>query len=140
MTQIHQKIRIDECNKELPVWRQRVISTAEGMGFSEQDAKDIALAVFEACANAIHHGSKDGVGEVTLCVKQHADRFEATIEDSGTGLTCPVSAQMPPPSSTRGRGIPLMKAVMDDVRFESAGGCKVTLTKYLKRKTAVPAT
>ncbi len=135
MTKTQLKIKIDECDKALPAWRRQVIDIAKAMGFSEQDAKDIGLAVFEACANAIHHGSQGGDEYVSLCIHPLADRLEATVEDSGHGLSCPIPDEMPPPSSVRGRGIPLMRTIMDNVQFESDGGCRVTLTKYLKHKT-----
>jgi len=101
------------------------------MGFSDEDTQAVVSAVFEACVNALTHGLNAGEGKVTLCVRTYPDRFEAVIRDPGKGFTYPAATGMPPPGSHRGRGIPLMRAFMDDVRIEFDGGCKETLIKYL---------
>ncbi|MBI2844741.1 MAG: ATP-binding protein, partial [Armatimonadetes bacterium] len=75
-------------------------------------------------------------GTATLRLKMYSDRFVAVVEDSGSGFVCPFEAAMPPASSRRGRGIPMMKLLMDEVRFDSGGGCTVTLVKYLRPTTA----
>ena len=120
---------------ELSRWREEILAAASRMGFPEQECYGIASAVFEACANALHHGPKDCHGKISLLIRMSGDRFEAVIEDPGKGFACPPETSMPPATSRRGRGIPLMKHFMDDVRFETNGGCKVILIKYLRKNS-----
>ena len=100
-------------------------------GFSDQDAQDIAAAVFEACANAATYGA--GKGPMSLQIRVNDYKFVAVVRDSGKGFSCPPDSPMPPASSPRGRGIPLMRMLMDEVRFEFTLGCKVTLVKKIPR-------
>jgi len=120
---------------ELPRWREQTLVAASGMGFPEQECFGIASAVFEACANALHHVPKDCRGNISLLIRTSDDRFEAVVEDPGKGFACPPETTMPPATSRRGRGIPLMKHFMDEVKFETNGGFKVILTKYLRKKS-----
>lgn len=116
---------------DLPLCRDAVLQAAAAVGFPESDQWAITSAVFEACVNALTHGAGSGKGYVSLAVQVNNGALEAVVSDSGSGHTCPIYAPIPPASSQRGRGIPLMKTFMDEVRFESEGGCKVTLIKRL---------
>jgi serine/threonine-protein kinase RsbW len=118
--------------------RAEVEKRAAAMGFKGDDLWGIVSAVFEACANAITHGRniqsdhKEPHDRFTLSISTCKDRFKAVIKDSGDGFICPSNAPMPTPAARRGRGIPMMKAFMDEVKFERDKGCKVTLITYLR--------
>jgi len=127
-------IEVQGGEQEIGQWRDHVVRAARSKGFSEADAWDIASAVFEACANAVHHGAEGSRARVTLTVHASDDRFQAVVQDAGRGFTCSANTSLPAPTSHRGRGIPLMRTLMDEVRFESNGGCKVTLTKRLPHR------
>jgi len=113
--------------------RALVLDAAREVGFADRDAWGIVSAVFEAVANALHHGRKGGRGRIVVHIRAYADRFEAVVQDSGGGIAAPADSRMPGPASSRGRGIPLMKTFMDEVKFEFDGGCKVTLSKSLRK-------
>ena len=92
------------------------------------------MAVSEACANAVEHASGADHYEVTLDV--NTDRITATITDQGQGLDEEtLSAKMPGPGATRGRGLPLMRALSDEATFtvQPGIGTTVQLMKLLKQ-------
>jgi len=74
-------------------------------------AHDMLVAAGEAVANAIEHGHRDSPeGIITLRATALVDRVQLTIADSGSWK--------PPQSAAhlhRGRGITLMRALMQDV-------------------------
>ena len=94
--------------------------------------RDIRIAVSEACGNAVEHAAGAADYEVTLDV--NADRFTATVTDQGEGLTeGDTCAEMPGPDAVRGRGMPIMRALADEVVFtvQPGVGTTVQLIKLL---------
>ena len=86
----------------------------------------------EACGNAVEHAAGATDYEVTIDV--NADRFTATVTDQGEGLTEDAShAEMPGPDALRGRGMPIMRAVADEVTvtIQPGVGTTVQLLKLL---------
>ena len=75
---------------------------------------DVLIAVGEAVANSIEHGHRERLeGTVGLRATAVADRLHLTVVDTGSWK--------PPqsdPNSHRGRGIMLMRALMQDVTIE----------------------
>jgi anti-sigma regulatory factor (Ser/Thr protein kinase) len=120
----HFKLRDDA--KCLASIRRELETKARLAGFEGRELWDIVSAVFEAVVNAVTHGST----EASLELRLFDDRLEAEIKDGGNGFVYPAVSAVPPPTATRGRGIPLMKSFMDEVNFNNNGGCAVTLTKY----------
>lgn len=105
------------------------------MGFDGRDLWGIVSAVFEACVNAVTHGRSNAPYPVILTIQCCDGQFIAVIKDSGRGCFPPAETPMPSPASRRGRGIPLMRAFMDEVTFDFAAGCTVTLKKQLPTQT-----
>jgi anti-sigma regulatory factor (Ser/Thr protein kinase) len=71
---------------------------------------DVLIAVGEAVANAIEHGHRDNPeGVISVDATAGVDRVHLTIADTGSWK--------PPQSgdSTRGRGIALMRGLMQEV-------------------------
>jgi PAS domain S-box-containing protein len=74
-------------------------------------ALDVLVAAGEAMTNAIEHGHRDRPGgPVALYAATVGDRLELTVADSGTW-----KPPDPAGSSLRGRGIMLMRGLMDEV-------------------------
>jgi serine/threonine-protein kinase RsbW len=93
---------------------------------NDESEQDIEMALREALANAIVHGNQENPrrsvyvacccttdGEVSITVPDEGQGFEA---DSVADPTTPENRLL-----THGRGIYLMKALMDEVRFEQRG-------------------
>lgn len=108
------------------------------IGVDPQTATEIAVSVIEACTNALEHGNKSNP-EVNVRVRFMWDdhKFVADISDSGEGFDyMDYLRNIPDPSDIehiRGRGIFIMKEMMDDLRFEyiENEGMKVTLEKSI---------
>jgi serine/threonine-protein kinase RsbW len=122
-------LRMEHPWSDLPKWRRAIFDAAREAGFAEQDSWDIVSAVCEACSNAVVHGVKGRDGGVTLSVRANDERFEAVVADPGDGFEMPGGAPPATRKPGRGRGIPLMTKLMDEVAFECRPGCRVTLIK-----------
>jgi stage II sporulation protein AA (anti-sigma F factor antagonist) len=112
--------------------RERVSELIEPLDFAESALFDIKVALGEALANAIRHGST-GADDVPVHVgvSAYEDRVTLEVRDSGSGFS-----EMPYPSedlyAPGGRGIMFMRALMDRVEFDSpeSGGTRVMLVKH----------
>jgi anti-sigma regulatory factor (Ser/Thr protein kinase) len=93
-------------------------------GGTDDDCAAFAIAVTEACANAVEHAY--GPGDATIDLKASLDDGEATVsvQDHGDWRE--------PRGENRGRGIPVMKEFMDDVAIETTDeGTTVTLRRRI---------
>jgi serine/threonine-protein kinase RsbW len=101
---------------------------------------DIEMALHEALANAVVHGTgENSCKRVYVSCRCYMDgEISITIRDQGKGFD---SSALIDPSSpenlmcTHGRGIYLMKALMDEVCFEE-GGAVVTMRKQSSASSA----
>ena len=102
----------------------------ESCGLSTPLAQGALVAAGEAVANAIEHGHRDHPGqEIRLQAAVTADRLRLTVADSGRWQP-PASEQTP----YRGKGITLMKALMDNVSIEPGpAGTTVTMDVRITR-------
>lgn len=87
--------------------------------------EEIEIALREALANAIVHGNHEDPGkQVYVSCRCGTDEVSFVIRDAGQGYDI---GKLPDPtapeniSSSRGRGIYLMKNLMDEIRFERGG-------------------
>jgi GAF domain-containing protein/anti-sigma regulatory factor (Ser/Thr protein kinase) len=84
-------------------------------GAAEDEAFDITVASQEACANAVEHAYGPG---------RRSFSIEATIDRGVVQVTvCDDGRWRPPRGTNRGRGLPLMRALMEtvDIRQSDAG-------------------
>lgn len=111
-------------------------SVTAKMGFEEDDASWIELAVHEAVINAITHGNKsadDKQVDVRFVIEHES--LTVHVRDRGEGFD---PATLPNPLdpdnllNPNGRGIFYMRTFMDEVEYTShpEGGSIVRLTKY----------
>jgi serine phosphatase RsbU (regulator of sigma subunit)/anti-sigma regulatory factor (Ser/Thr protein kinase)/PAS domain-containing protein len=116
--------------------RRRLRGWLTGIGATDEETGDVLLACGEAVANAVEHAFPGDPGELSVDIRLGAGR-ELTIRVADTGTW-----QATPAPGDRGRGLPLMQAVMDSVDVERTGtGTVVTLRRRLGRPAlaAVPA-
>jgi serine/threonine-protein kinase RsbW len=101
---------------------------------------DLKLAVSEACTNAIeaHESGPVEARVVVRCQEDH-DRFEVRVIDRGAGFDPSALPGHPPVTDParleheRGLGIPLIRALVDEVHFESSPeGTSVRLVVFCR--------
>ncbi|MDO4436807.1 MAG: anti-sigma factor antagonist [Coriobacteriaceae bacterium] len=118
--------------EHLGAYRRRVSDLLEGLSLSRDDRFDVALAVGEALSNAYDHAC--GARGCTVTVQAYADRVVIEVRDCGCGYEISADEE-PPESRERGRGIRLMRMLVDSVevcRRVDAPGTQVRLIKLLK--------
>jgi serine phosphatase RsbU (regulator of sigma subunit)/anti-sigma regulatory factor (Ser/Thr protein kinase) len=100
------------------------------LGLSQETCDDLILACDEACANAIEHAYRRRRDEpIRVELRRDDDDIVIAVRDSGIWRHDPVDGD-------RGRGIAIMRAVMDDVDIRTADeGTLVLLRRNLLRPT-----
>ena len=98
-------------------------------------SQEVLLAVGEAAANACRHGRRgQGRSELRMRCSRSGPRVAVTIADDGPGFDVAQVERhdLPDRFAAGGRGLFLMKTLMDDVDVESSDeGTTVTLTRSL---------
>jgi serine/threonine-protein kinase RsbW len=82
-----------------------------------QAGADLEIALTEACANVVKHATGANCFEVRLDVGE--DRCSIDVMDNGSGFD-PAADAVPSPTSERGRGLLLIKALGENVRMHSS--------------------
>ncbi|MGD0649075.1 MAG: ATP-binding protein, partial [Acidobacteriaceae bacterium] len=99
----------------------KVEDLAREAGFDEDTSSQIAMVAREAVINAILHGNKkDPAKQVQVSYELNDEALRITIADEGPGLDPDtVPDPLAPENILRssGRGIFLMRAIMDEVHF-----------------------
>ena len=102
---------------------------------------DVKTAVSEAVTNAIVHGYKDCIGDITMKVRLlEPDTVEIVIADKGCGIPDITQAREPlfttGGAERSGMGFTIMESFMDSLRIRSAPGkgTSVTMRKRLNTR------
>jgi len=121
-------------------WLDLVDKIASGiaiqMAFSQEEADGVANSVLEAGTNAIQHGHRyDPELPVEIIFEISADALRVRVHDEGRGFDADRVLRVDPTDpqcllAQRGRGIFIMRSLMDEVAFEIGHGCTAILTKY----------
>lgn len=130
----------------VPLARRLLVGAMETAGVDPETAYDLAVALSEACANAVEHGGDSSVGyRVTACIDGDTCRIE--VIDSGPGFDerprprerrpeCRPRTQTPAPvHDEHGRGLFLIESLTDNVRVHNRPGRRgavVSFDKILK--------
>jgi len=110
---------------------------AARVGLDEDTRSGVSMAVREAMINAVLHGNAYDPGKrVNVTFEQNGRELVVTISDEGKGF---VPEDVPNPLAPEnllkqsGRGIFLMRAFMDEVRFRKLDpGTEIILIKRLQ--------
>lgn len=116
--------------EDLAAVRSAVIQRVMSLGFPESVVFDVKVALGEALANAVRHGSRDEEDEVRVVATAFEDRLEIDVVDTGAGFDG-VHDVGEDVYAHGGRGVLFMRALMDRVDFIPApdGGTIVRLVK-----------
>jgi anti-anti-sigma factor len=111
--------------------RERLAEIVAPLGLADSSVFDMKVAVGEALANAVRHGSPRGPSD-TVCVevRAYAERVDVVVSDTGCGYDGAVGVARDA-FAPGGRGVLFMRALMDNVEFNPAvgGGTSVVLAK-----------
>ncbi len=114
---------LDGSPEELRPLRHRLRAWLDLRRCPPEDAEAVVLAANEAAANAIEHGYRGSAGPVEIAGDVVDSVVTITVVDHGVWLASD-------PDPARGRGIPLMRTLMDDVEVERLDpGTKVVLRR-----------
>lgn len=125
--------------ENLEVIRNFTFHLGRKAGLDEMALMDIAVAVEEACVNAIKHGHHDDESKpLRLQIKIDKQKLTALVKDRGLGFDPEQrdgqkAQDLLITPRSNGRGILMMKMLMDEVHFETGNGkgTRVRLVKYL---------
>ncbi|MGK5531316.1 ATP-binding protein [Streptomyces sp. URMC 129] len=126
----------------VPLARRLLLGAMETAGVDADISHELSVALSEACSNAVQHGGdRSEVYRVTASIHGDVCRIEVTDTGPGfpAGATIPLVGRREPSQprelSVGGRGLRLIEALSDRVRFDNqpgAGGAIVTFDKVLK--------
>ena len=98
-------------------------------GAGEEELHDIVVACQEACANAVEHAYGPGHAYFDVEADHREGRIRLIVRDEGRWRA--------PRGSHRGRGLPLMRALMDSVDVDhGTEGTVVVLERTLRSRSA----
>ncbi len=131
-------------HQELPSTLEAVTAFADACiqklqkaGIDQDKLFSIKLALGEALANAVKHGNRfDPALTVTVSIERREDALQISVRDQGSGFD---SAVVPDPThpenllKTSGRGIFLIRSIMDRVEFLDCGR-QVKMVKLLNHR------
>jgi len=107
-------------------------------GCVSEGESGVEIALREALANAIIHGNHENPGKrVHVRCRCEPSEISIAVKDEGRGFDANKIADPTAPENTgsvHGRGIYLMKALMDEVRFEEGG-----VVVHMRKRTSQAA-
>ncbi len=133
-------LRLPRDQLSVPVGRHLTSHALAEVGVLEAVADDVELALAEACANVVAHSGPGDVYDVTITIGPQT--CEIRVTDIGRGFDhASLSREMARADAESGRGVALMHALMDQVRFtsEPEQGTVVHLVKRLEFDDDRPA-
>jgi serine phosphatase RsbU (regulator of sigma subunit)/anti-sigma regulatory factor (Ser/Thr protein kinase)/putative methionine-R-sulfoxide reductase with GAF domain len=125
----------DELSTTWPARAEALVSVRHVMrrwlrhhGAGDDEAYDITVASQEACANAIEHAYAPGERTFELDASNDGGTIEVVVRDRGRWRAAR--------GRNRGRGLPMMEALMDTVEVRQGdGGTVVVLRRALRAAT-----
>jgi anti-sigma regulatory factor (Ser/Thr protein kinase) len=144
------KIEMPSHPRVLSVVRSTVLQFASAVGFTEEECRQLVLAVDEALANVIRHAYDNRVDQTIelTCRRLAADNVEpGACANDGIEFLLVDYGRPADPKSLKGRpldeirpgglGMHLITSIMDEVKYEPLPGRnQMRLVKTLGRKPA----
>ena len=114
----------------LPTTRHQLGAFLRGLDLEQDVVEAVLLCVQEACKNAVRFsGSPRGID---LSVTLDGEAVRAVVRDYGGGFDhSRVSTEAPDPLCSSGRGLFLIRALMDTVEIRGSTGTEVRMCKLL---------
>jgi serine/threonine-protein kinase RsbW len=132
-------MNIPKDSSTLPLVRHMAKYSLGEIGVSRSCIGDIEVALTEACANVVEHTTDEDSYSVQIEVTDHT--CEIRVIDTGNGFDFETLGRTAADSASEGgRGIQLMRALVDRIKFvsEPESGTIVHLVKELDFEGAKP--
>jgi serine/threonine-protein kinase RsbW len=134
-SELHEEVKLPSELSTVEAIETKAEEFARKAGFDEDTACQIAMITREAAANAVLHGNrKDPNKSVRAKFSLTSEALTIQVADEGSGFD---PSAVPDPLSPEGllkpsgRGIFLMRAIMDEVNFRQLSpGTEITLVKH----------
>jgi serine/threonine-protein kinase RsbW len=128
--QVSFRLSLPRDEASVPVTRRLIAQALRVVGVDPDTVSDVEIALSEACANVLRHAQMGDAYEVRAGFDQELAFLE--IIDQGAGFA-DTSGPRVDDDAESGRGVALMRALMDKVHFESrtGDGSSVVLEKRL---------
>jgi anti-sigma regulatory factor (Ser/Thr protein kinase) len=107
----HLEVEVPAEAEQLATLRYLIRRWVAAQGGTDDDCAAFAIAVSEACANAVEHAYSPGEATIDLGAALVDGDATVTVRDRG--------GWREPRGGNRGRGIPVMKEFMDDVVIDT---------------------
>jgi serine/threonine-protein kinase RsbW len=138
-SELHEALTLPSTLSTVEIVEAKATEYAQKAGFDEDTASQISMVSREAAVNAVLHGNKkDPDKNVRATFSLTPDKLTIQVADEGESFD-PTS--VPDPLSPEGllrpsgRGIFLMRAIMDEVHFRQLSpGAEITLVKHRNRE------
>jgi serine/threonine-protein kinase RsbW len=125
-------LRLPRDEASVPLVRHLCGDALRKLRVHEDCVGDVEVAITEACSNVVKH-STGPHEEYNVKIAIDGRTCAISVSDAGVGFDHETRRAEPQPSSESGRGIALMRALVDNVKFVSrpADGTVVHLEKSL---------
>ena len=125
-------VRLPRDARSLPLMRGLLRKALEHLDVATPTIEEIVLALTEACANVVQHAGEHEEYQVDVAITDDTCRISVLDEGHGFDFESAVAPAGSPLEA--GRGLVLMKALVDDLQFVRAedGRHRVELTKRLR--------
>jgi len=121
------RLRVPATPNSLPLMRHTLRRWLAQSGATSEDIYDISVATAEACANSIEHAYQAADARLEIEAMLRDSQIFVTVRDWGQWRE--------PRGKHRGRGLILMKGLMDTVQVaHSEDGTTVQMRRRLKRE------
>jgi PAS domain S-box-containing protein len=118
-------LRVPSQLDALPAVREELRSWLDRVGVSPDEAHDICLASWEACANAVEHAQNPSEPLVDLLAEEEGSEIRIRVRDYGHW-------RLPQVRPERGLGLKLMEGLMDELDIQASdGGTVVCMRRRL---------
>lgn len=130
--QVTLSLQLPRDRLSVPITRHLVRAAMDEIGVVSGDADAVELAVTEACANVINHSGPGDAYEVAVAINPYASHIRVVDVGRGFDHRALTLSGMADRDAEHGRGVALMHALVDQVRFESEPE-KGTVVHLVKR-------
>ena len=129
ITQLHMEITALEQIADVIVCLQEYLKQWD---VAEEIQVDLKLCIMEAVQNALLHGGiEPAMPKVQIMWQCDAEQFCFTVEDNGIGVPLEVrNGEYTETLKESGRGLLLMRTILDEVRFNEAGNAITGILKW----------